>query len=1277
MDRTGTSLFLIPLVAALAFFSPLISRRGANESGRPSGPARQGQMSKSSAVPRPSRGGRSAPQAWRGGRDALEKFFARETVPLNPSDDPRTRASLTFLIATLPDPIDSGLALSFDRSLAAIQAAAQNSGYVLADFDVPWDDCLGGEPRGGASSDEFRITLQDSDEGAVPVVAPEDKCSERFAREPGFLLFSAYEEGDRSRINLLLVYLVGETPTMGIQKAAFRAALDEVATYYSCQSPGSATGEWTVPAPCTSKNQQLRILAPTFSGSAQPIDIVLSAWLDAFPDIDKNLFVTMISGSATGIAWPPPERPTQAGSGEQLSRTFDFYNTRSKLHGRFSFQSMQNTNDAVITAISDYLHRHGRLGENRVAFLVENNTAFGRNAVEALKTHNDGPSAAIKFTYITYPSQISQLRAAAERRMRTQKQASQQSQPSSSALPLSDALEDVGQRHEIEPFSPATPASSEQILANILSTISREDFDYVGIIATDVRDTIFLAQEVHQHAPSAVLFTMSSDLLFLHPEINSTLRGMLIVNSYPLNSFNQLWGLPPSTNRRFQFPDDASESTYNAAVTLLGFQTNLREFSLPFPEDQDIKNGIAPPVWISVVGRDRLWPIHAVEPPKAGGHQDYVYTLPLSQIASGAEAQYWRGIYPQLTMLLIFGFALFCMVFSLPLLQRFFIPPSSSESVRWKWLDRILGPAFFEEHRRRGELFLLAAIASVITFLFVASASVATPILVVAHRFDSPVWPIKEQVALLLTCTVSAAMGVGAVIALALQIKAKGNGKPSGSQIVFGLKLWGPVTIASGLAIISSILLSVSWIHHALANASFRDLMLYSIRSLDLTSGVSALAPLLLLSLAGFVWAASCFRRIRMLEGFESRNGFLSFPGRRFLEIGDLESKVRTYLECGPWDLPASVPVAMLTLAAAIFCMLRFVRSAETGSMYLLLWISYFSTVLALTLGVLRFFWVWKQTQTVLQHLAWTPMRTASKRFRSNFRTWPKIDLATPAPSLAPLAVAVDQIQSLLRWAQAMLAKSSLVGSYHVKVAVASAEIDPGAKTQITGELAGPEKTALSRFQDARFAAHLDQANSFLLNAREADADGNWRELLLNQYRCQENVSAMAGDISEALESDWWQELRPQAKSDTLPTEPERVFQSAEVFIAGRVWHFLAHVFRQLEMLIYGPVAGVLLLLLAISSYPFQPHNLLLWFNSAIILVFVAVALWAFVQMNRDPILSNFNGTTPGKITWDKGFVLRVILYGVVPILALLGAQFPDVIGQFISYIAPAESAHP
>ena len=63
--------------------------------------------------------------------------------------------------------------------------------------------------------------------------------------------------------------------------------------------------------------------------------------------------------------------------------------------------------------------------------------------------------------------------------------------------------------------------------------------------------------------------------------------------------------------------------------------------------------------------------------------------------------------------------------------------------------------------------------------------------------------------------------------------------------------------------------------------------------------------------------------------------------------------------------------------------------------------------------------------------------------------------------------------------------------------------------------------------------------------------------------------------------------------------------------------------------------------------------------------------------MNRDAVLSCLNGTKPGEIDWDAGFVSRILFLLVVPLLGLLGVQFPNAITQILRWVAPTGSGHP
>src|SRR5207237_1598625 len=99
----------------------------------------------------------------------------------------------------------------------------------------------------------------------------------------------------------------------------------------------------------------------------------------------------------------------------------------------------------------------------------------------------------------------------------------------------------------------------------------------------------------------------------------------------------------------------------------------------------------------------------------------------------------------------------------------------------------------------------------------------------------------------------------------------------------------------------------------------------------------------------------------------------------------------------------------------------------------------------------------------------------------------------------------------------------------------------------------------------------------------------------------------------------------------------------------------------QMQNLIVFVTMGLVLMLLAVTSYSFQPRNLLLLFNWSIILSAVALTLVVFVQMDRDKFLSTLSNTEPGQVTWNRDFISKVAVHGVLPILALLSAQFPEV----------------
>jgi hypothetical protein len=92
--------------------------------------------------------------------------------------------------------------------------------------------------------------------------------------------------------------------------------------------------------------------------------------------------------------------------------------------------------------------------------------------------------------------------------------------------------------HVVRSFSKRSAVDDELVLENLLRTIHREHARYVGVVATDVEDLIFLVHEIRSNCPNVVVFTTSANLLFAHTDATSELSGMLVFSTYPL--FNEL-----------------------------------------------------------------------------------------------------------------------------------------------------------------------------------------------------------------------------------------------------------------------------------------------------------------------------------------------------------------------------------------------------------------------------------------------------------------------------------------------------------------------------------------------------------------------------------------------------------------------------------------------------------------------------------------------------------------------------------------------------------------
>jgi len=129
----------------------------------------------------------------------------------------------------------------------------------------------------------------------------------------------------------------------------------------------------------------------------------------------------------------------------------------------------------------------------------------------------------------------------------------------------------------------------------------------------------------------------------------------------------------------------------------------------------------------------------------------------------------------------------------------------------------------------------------------------------------------------------------------------------------------------------------------------------------------------------------------------------------------------------------------------------------------------------------------------------------------------------------------------------------------------------------------------------------------------------------------------------------------------------------AEEFVALRFVAFMRYVGVQLRNMLSFVVAGFVLCVASIRSYPFLTHRTIGWGLTVVFLVLGIPVVIAFAQMDRDAILSRLSDTDPGKL--DRAFYVRLIAYGGLPFLTVLASQFPSIGSFLFSWVQPAIEA--
>jgi hypothetical protein len=1160
--------------------------------------------------------------------DALRDFdpknlkgdYCRIKTILNSNRGKRSPASgfeIEYLIATVPDPKDSRLDHLFDQTLDAIQRAIADAGYTFDRYSLPWDRSKAVAPF---------VLLADQ---KTPQTPP------RHLYEPGVMLFRDDEK-------LLVLFLVGETPTSGIHKVAFQNALWQIENLDGWKRSGTADET------AKTANKTLRIVGPRFSGSADSLSILLRSWTGAYEAPPK---VRVVSGSANSI------------KKDDFLRKIDFQATTVWLEqARDLFYEYLETLDRDVKGSGD-----DRLVRAKIAWLSEAGTGSGQNVRNVIRNakrrEEKSSSSRLPTLQFIFPLHISQLRVEANRQRRLRDEAASALAPKDPnlALPMGEAGS-PGSKDVVPLFSSLETVTMELALNEELDTIHRERIRYVGVTATDPQDRIFLVREIRKHCPNAtVFFVLGNDLLYMHSESNADFQGALVISPYPLFGLNQLWTYPfEGVRSREQFSTNSSQGIYNATLALLGRTERMLEYGYPF---QTYKEGELryPALWLGMVGRKGIWPVKAFKFEIARDKTNF--TLPAKVPSSGAGASipggkagvrlglsgnYWSPAGLGVLSLMGGGICLFLLMISRRPTSRVF---SEDEFYRYRQ-DRRINLIFCY-----GCLLTVAIFISSVTLLPASIMLVLTGGSEVKTKLNqhlafgavAVVMLVLTLVALfrLTPCAVEWVIGewgysCGHIKALLAQITARDRTAVARGyflrhiKALLGVLMEALLVLGAGGAMIALVVGLTK-----VFRADLCDRVFFFLRASDLTNGVSILLPGLLIALAAFLSFLAAVLRLNLAERMSCLRGprqpvgdtpqFLRFYHERsFKGLKPLEDRVKDLIVRPVHEDPRAWLIVGVSLLVYWVLFLRhFIPSVEGREFDWFFKLGFYIVPLSLFLALLRFFRLWAALEKLLRRLSWHPLISSLAARRSEKErcaSLPPVDLMTSTPTFV-----------------AALSASA----WHARSFCESLKVRP--EQAETAE---------------RVKRLAKEAEDKLLHALHSDAKGDWREALIRRRESQDALAALSEPSAALLEGSWWK----GGEGADAGWRCEGKF-----FLITHVMTFLHNVFAHLQNLVAVVTIGSLLMLITVNSYPFQPRESVRLFSWVGILTSVAVTIYVFVKISRDKTLSLLAGTTPGRLNFTRDFVTRVMIHGVIPLIALLGAQFPDAVRRIFSWMSVFE----
>jgi DNA-binding transcriptional MerR regulator len=579
---------------------------------------------------------------------------------------------VSAIIATVPDPIHSHLALDFDRSIDAILLAAADNHYLSSDYWLPWRSQISNSSKGESTSTATKPTEEDNARELQPgliILRYAPDASEWEARDKNEFEWTNYRR-------VIYLFLVAETPALGVNGNQLQNAFhyekllkDTYHAHLSIHSwqptqPASARLEPTLAVGTRKLRAQKQTMRADGSKSnateqqrqvtgKQPKQTQQNAVANA-AKIQKKNATAQKQAPAQDEKKPTPTCAERDSTKDVLSIIGPSYSgSASSLHAGIEAalpslgESCASITGATGTAVAGHEldpkdeNIYRSFGENtafeqtrflqslaatgydlsRIAVLSEAGTVFGTNSGEQQKVDQPKPKCTAGVPGcdrhdsdepLSRMGTILNLRFPRELSLLRNAEANQSSKSNTGTLPtpyLDLSLKDYAADDTVQRFSTTqSPLSIEAQLIAIANQLQRARSQFILISASNVLDDLFLAQFLHRACPDARLVILSGGDLLFERDGENA----PYIGSISISPY-LLSSLDFGERVQWLHADYQAEEIYNAASFTLRDASSTAPPVLAgyrqYPASGTYSEGQQIPLWAAVIGVDGYYPL--------------------------------------------------------------------------------------------------------------------------------------------------------------------------------------------------------------------------------------------------------------------------------------------------------------------------------------------------------------------------------------------------------------------------------------------------------------------------------------------------------------------------------------------------------------------------------------------------------------------------------------------------------------------------------------------